>query len=29
MSGASFCRGDFALRELGFGVEFWDANFEP
>ena len=26
-SGASFRRGDFALREPEFGVEFWDANF--
>ena len=27
LSGASFCRGDFAPREPEFGVEFWDANF--
>ena len=27
MSGTIFCTGDFAPREPGFGVEFWDANF--
>ena len=26
LSGASFRRGDFALREPEFGVEFWDTK---